>query len=93
MEGGEATDLPFEWIISRICEEFNCLPSAALRELMNDPAQMAIDIMELRAYARTKEAIDNAHSDKDIPASPMVDQVFSIQAELLKRRQTNGRNS
>ena len=93
MEGGEAQDLPFEWIISRICEEFNCLPSAALRELMNDPAQMAIDIMELRAYARTKEMLDNAQNKADVKNTPMVEKVFEIIAEREKRRRENGRSS
>ena len=93
MEGGETTDLPFEWMISRVCEEFNCLPSAALKEIMNDPAQMAIDIIELRAYSRAKELLDNARDSKDIPDNPMIDRVFEIQAELLKRRWENGRSS
>jgi hypothetical protein len=33
---------------------------------------------------RTKEALDNAKSKNDIPASPMVDKVLEIQAELAK---------
>ena len=85
MEGKES-DYPFEWFISRVCEEFNCLPSQAVRELMTDPAQTAIDIMELRAYVKAKEVLDNAKNQKDIPDSPVIDRVFEIQAEILKRR-------
>lgn len=42
--------------------------------------------MELRAYARAKEAIDSAKDDKDIPDHPMVDRVFEIQHEIKKRK-------
>jgi len=45
-----------------------------------------MDILEFRSYARTKEIIDNAKDPKDVPDHPMVDQVFLIQHELLKRR-------
>jgi len=77
---------PFEWVVSRICEEFHCLPTAALAELLDDPAGMAIEILELRAYARAKESLDNAKSKNDVPSSPMVDMVMEIQAELAKRK-------
>lgn len=60
---------------------------------MNDPAQMAIDIMELRAYARTKEMLDNAQNKADVKNTPMVEKVFEIIAEREKRRRENGRSS
>jgi hypothetical protein len=53
---------------------------------MNDPAQLALDIMELRAYARAWEILKHAKDEKDIPNSPMIDRVFEVQFELLKRR-------
>jgi hypothetical protein len=77
---------PFEWVVSRICEEFHCLPTAAVNELFDDPGGMAIEILELRAYARAKEALDNAKSKNDVPSSPMVDKVMEIQSELVKRK-------
>ena len=58
---------------------------------MNDPAQMALDIMELRAYARAKECLDNAKDPKDVPDHPMIDQVFLVQFELAKGGATNER--
>ena len=85
MEGEEVSP-PLEWTISRVCEEFHCLPSEAAREIMEDPAQMAFDIMELRAYARAKEALDNAKNSKDVPKGVLVDRVWEIEHELLKRR-------
>ena len=62
------------------------MPTAAITELMDDPAGLALDIIELRAYARAKDALDNAKSKNDIPGSPMVDTVMEIQAELARRR-------
>jgi len=93
LEGDYGADLPFEWIISRVCEEFNCLPSAAIREIKNDPAQMVFDIMELRAYANTKEMLDNSKDKMDIKHTPMVEKVFEVVNELVKRRRENGRSS
>lgn len=83
---GDPVLLPYEWVISRVCEEFHCLPSQAVRELMNDPANLALDIMEFRAYARAKELLDNAKRPEDVPNSPLIEQVFLVQHELLKRR-------
>jgi len=73
-------------VVSRICEEFHCLPTEAVKELLDDPLNMALEIMELRAYARAKEVLDNAKSKNDVPSSPMVDMVMEIQAELAKRK-------
>ena len=82
---------PFEWVVSRVCEEFNCLPSQAIREIMTDPSQMAFDIIELRSYARAKEILDNAKDAKEIPDSPAIDRVWEIyhiveDRELLERQ-------
>ena len=76
--------MPFEWMVSRVCEEFHCLPSQAVRELMNDPRRMALDILHLRGYAYAKDALDNAKSSKDIPKGVNIQQVMEIQAELMK---------
>lgn len=67
-----------------MCEEFGCLPSAAVRE---DPA-LALDVMALRSYARAKAAVDRASSDEELSQLPqaMVNKVFAVQAELLERR-------
>lgn len=86
MEGNPNVPIPFEWIISRICEEFHCLPSQAEKELFDDPKQMALDILELRAYARAKEMLDNAKRPEEVPDSPMIDRVFLIQHEIMGRK-------
>ena len=84
---GEDSDPPDEWIISRICEEFNCLPSEALGELMDEPRGMALDIMELRAYARAKDALDNAEKKEDVADDPMVAKVWEVLHELRGRKE------
>lgn len=68
-----------------MCEEFHCLPSQAANQLL-DHDRLVMDILEFRSYARAKEVIDMAKRPEDVPDSPMVDQVFLIQHELLKRR-------
>ena len=83
---GEPVSPPWEWVVSRVCEEFHCLPSQAVRELMNDPSQMALDIIDLRSYAQAKEILDNAKDSKDIPQSKSIDRVWEIMHELLKRQ-------
>lgn len=77
--------MPFEWLVSRVCEEFGCLPSQAVKELMDDPLQMATEIMSLRSYAEAKHILDNATAQKDIPQGmdKSIKQVMEIQAELM----------
>lgn len=74
-------------MISRICEEFGCLPSEAMAE----EQQVCLDIMELRAYARTKAQLDNAHDEAQAPKGQMADWVWRVQhdiaAETIARRQ------
>ncbi len=86
MEGDTSTQPPWEWIVSRVCEEFSCLPSAAVNEIMDDPNNYALDILELRAYQRAKEALDNAKKPTDVPKTPMVEKVWEVQAELHKQK-------
>ena len=99
MEGG---DLPEEWLISRICEEFGCLPSQAVEELYEGPTQLVLDIIEIRAYAQAKRTVEQvyeaakARAEKgqdmgglDLPASPMVQRVVEIQQEI-ERMQAEG---
>ena len=57
-----------------------------MRELMNDPSEMTLEIIDLRAYAHAKEQVDSAKL-KDLPKNnKLIDRVFEIKHELLKRR-------
>lgn len=42
-----------------MCEEFACVPSAAEREL-DQHRELVLEILALRAYARAKQAYDDA---------------------------------
>ena len=72
---------PAEWLLSRICEEFGCRPSEALRE----DGTLVTAILELRSYARTKAAVDRAQRPEDMPDTPMVELVFEIVKEIGER--------
>lgn len=74
--------LPDEWLISRVCQEFKCLPSEAKRELQRDP-QLVFDVLELRHYVQTREAILNAKDKTQVPTGPMADLAADIEFEVL----------
>jgi len=46
---------------------------------------MTLDIIELRAYAQTKHALDTAKDAKDTPTGPMADRVWEIMHEIQRR--------
>jgi len=75
--------------VSRVCEEFGCVPSVAARELTEDPERRAVAIMELRAYARTKAAIDAAQKPDDEPTGPMAEWVWRVKAERMRQRKAD----
>jgi hypothetical protein len=76
---------PYEWVVSRICEEFNVLPTQALEELDNDPERLVYRIMTLRAFANTKQQLDDAKKISDVPYSSMRDTVLQIDMEEAKK--------
>jgi len=73
-------------MVSRICEEFGCLPSAAIAEMRRHP-DLVMDVISMRAYAKTREAIESAKSADDVPKGTMADLVNDISVELFKDRQ------
>lgn len=84
MEGYQPPEL---WLVSRICEEYHCLPSQAIQELWKGPSQLVLDIMELRAYAQAKSLVERGG---ELPASPIVKEVLAVQ-ETLGQWQAEGR--
>ena len=65
-----------------MCEEFGCLPSALDDE---DPG-LLLTIMEYRAYAQAKNALEQASSEAEVPRTSSVEDVWMVQHELLRRR-------
>lgn len=72
-------------MISRICDEFSCLPSQAVRELDREP-ELVSEVLLLRSYARTKQQLDDAQTEAEAPKGPMADIVADIEFELYQAR-------
>lgn len=85
LDGDPDAQPPEQWVISRICEEFGCLPSQAVRELGDHDATLVFDILDMRAYVRAKQTVDAAQSAADVKPTLMTQMVFAIQAELMQR--------
>jgi hypothetical protein len=69
-----------------VCEEFSCLPSAALREWQQQPAGFLEEVIEARGYAVVKAMFDGADTPeavKRLPPSDMLDLVKMITADLI----------
>lgn len=78
LEGDEDAPVLWEWWISRLCEEFSCLPSQAEAELRRTPIGLLHDILELRLYARSKalyDAATTAEARSRLPDSKLMDLV------------------
>ena len=75
-------------MISRVCQEFKCLPSEAQRELHRDP-YLVFDILELRHYAQMRDAILNAKKEEDVPkGDPMALIAAELEVEAIQQEHT-----
>ena len=72
---------PEGWIISRMCEEFPCYgPPQAIEALENDATGLHLAIIAMRAFARTKQAYEDAqeadrNADADAPRRSHVERL------------------
>lgn len=74
--------------MSRICEEFHCLPSEALREWLTAPCGLIEEVLEARHYAAAKAMVDAKDAPKgqrhDTPSMRRVQQIeMAMAAEEL----------
>lgn len=74
------------WVISRIAEEFHCVPQVAERLWLDDPNDTVLQIMELRSYHQAFQAYQHANGDiKKLEESPtmdlVIDHVFRLKQE------------
>ena len=81
---GEPGEPPDEWVISRICEEFGCLPSQAVRELDLMDADLVFTILEMRSYAHAKATVESAKKQSDLKMTPDIQRVFEIEIAAIK---------
>lgn len=73
--------MPDEWVLSRICEEGLAMN---LADAARQPIELALRVMELRAYARAKDMVDRSENAGDLPTdSPMVNLVLDNQADIF----------
>lgn len=78
--------------ISRICEEFGCLPSAALREWLASPAGLIEELLLIRAFASAKKQLAETPR-KDLPQdSPLIDLAAEIELELVAEARAGRRD-
>jgi hypothetical protein len=68
-----------------VCEEFQCLPEAAVKAIENDVGFLLFKILDFRAYSRAKEIYDSTPMDKR-PKNSMMDKVSEITMGLAKER-------
>ena len=72
--------------MSLLCEAFHCLPSEARDELGTDPDRLALQVLEMRAYAETKRRLETAKTVKDRPTGPLANLVEEIEVDIWRER-------
>jgi tRNA isopentenyl-2-thiomethyl-A-37 hydroxylase MiaE len=83
--------LPQSYYIARICEEFQCLPSDADRELRRQEVGWLEEIIEARHYAKAKALYDRSEDRpalvKGDPLMRLVEEnEYEHAGDLIKRR-------
>ncbi len=76
---------PPRWLVSRVCEEFHCLPAQAEQELDRD-FDGVLEVIELRAYAQTRARLMSAQNEEQAPKGKMADLVMDIEFALIQER-------
>ena len=69
-------------MVSRVCEEFHCLPDEARRALDTDYNGNIFKIIDMRGFAGAKQRIDNADS-KNMPTDKQATRYIKIEMRLI----------
>jgi len=72
------------WLVSRICEEFTCLPDAARQALEDDCNGSIFQMLDFRSLANAKARIDSARKG-DHPTDAAAARYTRLQMELVGR--------
>ena len=73
---------PFEHYIGRLCEEFQCLPTDAWREVQRLPAGFLETIVMFRRYAEAYHIFEQ--SPKELPEMAYMDDVITHAHQLVE---------
>jgi len=85
LDGDGPSDV--DWVVSRVCQEFGCLPAAAGKAIEEDENGVIFRIMALRAYSSAKHQWDERPKDAKGPAVEWVKRVeMEIAKEALGRK-------
>jgi len=71
-------------VISRVCDEFGCLPDAAREALDADLNGSIFQIIDMRGLASAKSRIDNAERGK-VPTDRAAQRYLRLQMESVER--------
>lgn len=96
LDGEQGAAAPYEWIIGIVCEEFHLSPSQALWEIENAPVGLIRDILELRGFARTKQALEAAKGTKreaELYETPSGALVLAVELLAVEWRQEQRRQA
>lgn len=58
--------------------------ASSVTDALDQPFDLTMRIMELRAYARANDLVERAQKNEDLPKDPMIDLVFAVREELAK---------
>jgi len=70
--------------VSRICEEFGCLPDAAREAIDDDLNGSIFTLIDMRGLAATKSRIDNAEKGK-VPTDRSAQRYLRLHMEAVGR--------
>ena len=89
----EDPDVVRLWAITLVCDHYGVLPSAAARELDEDPDMTALTCRSMSLYARARAAYEAAPSEETLKSwgdseimRQVVDNALDLERERRKRR-------
>ena len=59
--------------------------ASSLLDALEQPYELTLTILDMRAYARTKDAVDNAQKQDDVPDSPYTELVGQFYKEAIDK--------
>lgn len=80
--------MPYAFWVSRMCEEFQCLPSQIEAEIGRLPAGFLDDVIEARRFAEYKAAYDR--DPQTVAQEGLGALVYEIDFDLAQEEITNG---